>query len=42
MLAEREVVVRRSVRGFDAPAGTVIADAVYERRGVVDRIGERP
>ncbi len=43
MLAEREVIVgARPIQGFVAPAGTVIADAVYEQRGVVDRVGERP
>jgi hypothetical protein len=43
MLAEREVVVGPGAhRGFDAPEGTVIADAVYEQRGVVDRIGQTP
>ncbi|HEY4096198.1 MAG TPA: CU044_5270 family protein [Baekduia sp.] len=43
MLAEREVVVGPDARrGFDAPEGTVIADAVYEQRGVVDRIGQTP
>jgi hypothetical protein len=43
MLAEREVIVgARRNQGFVAPVGTVIADAVYEQRGVVDRIGMRP
>ncbi|HMJ36847.1 MAG TPA: CU044_5270 family protein [Baekduia sp.] len=43
MLAEREVIVGPNARrGFTAPAGTTIADAVYEQRGVVDRIGEQP
>lgn len=43
MLAEREVIVgARRNRGFTAPVGTVIADAVYEQRGVVDRVGQRP
>jgi hypothetical protein len=43
MLAEREVVVGAAPhRGFSAPLGTVIADAVYERRGVVEEIGEKP
>jgi hypothetical protein len=43
MLAEREVIVSAARhRGFTAPVGTVIADAVYEQRGVVDRVGQRP
>ena len=43
MLAEREVIVgARPNQGFVAPVGTVIADAVYEQRGVVDRVGRRP
>ena len=43
MLAEREVIVgARPNLGFVAPVGTVIAEAVYEQRGVVDRVGARP
>jgi hypothetical protein len=42
MLAERQVTVRRSAAGIVAPVGTVIADAVYEQRGVVDRLGQKP
>jgi hypothetical protein len=42
MLAEREVALKASVHSFDAPPGTVIADAVYERQAVVDSRGERP
>jgi hypothetical protein len=42
MLQEHEVSVRAGASGIDAPAGTVLADAVYEQRGVVDRVGGRP
>ncbi|MET0602928.1 MAG: CU044_5270 family protein, partial [Baekduia sp.] len=43
MLAEREVMVAvpKAYVGL-VPSGTVMADAVYERRAVVDRLGQRP
>jgi hypothetical protein len=43
MLAEREVMVQvpKEYVGL-VPPGTVSADAVYERRAVVDRVGQRP
>jgi hypothetical protein len=43
MLAEREVMidVPKALVGL-VPPGTVIADAVYERRAVVDHLGQRP
>jgi hypothetical protein len=43
LLGEREVVVAHAPRqGFTAALGTVIGDAAYERRGVVDAIGQKP
>ncbi len=43
MLAEREVMVDvpKEYAGL-VPPGTIEADAVYERRAVVDRFGQRP
>jgi hypothetical protein len=43
MLAEREVMidVPKGLVGL-VPPGTVSSDAVYERRAVVDRLGQRP
>ena len=43
MLAEREVMlhVPKELAGL-VPPGTVVADAVYEQRAVVDRLGQRP
>jgi hypothetical protein len=43
MLAERQVMVTvpKELAGL-VPPGTVTTDAVYEQRGVVDRVGERP
>jgi hypothetical protein len=42
MLSEQHVTVRPGAGDIIAPVGTVIADAVYEQRGVVDRLGARP
>jgi hypothetical protein len=42
MLAEQHVIVRRGTGGIVAPVGTVVGDALYEQRGVVDRLGEQP
>jgi hypothetical protein len=43
MLAERVVMVKvpKAYVGL-VPSGTVTSDAVYERRAVVDRLGQRP
>jgi hypothetical protein len=43
MLAERVVAVD-TPKGYGGtvPKGTVTADAVYEQRAVVDRLGQRP
>jgi hypothetical protein len=43
LLAERDTVVAHVPhQGFAAPLGTVIGDAVYVKRGVVDQAGTRP
>jgi hypothetical protein len=43
VLAERDVMVSvpRGLKGV-VPAGTVTTDAVYVRRAVVERLGQRP